>query len=59
VFRLPCFSSFFRLPLLIEPIRFFDFVRDRISQLGNIPSLHTIIRELSSLKSFGYSWSPE
>jgi len=26
-------------------ISFFDYVRDRISQLGNIPSLHTIIRE--------------
>jgi hypothetical protein len=38
-------------------ISFFDFVRDHISQLGNIPSLHTIIRDLSSLKSFGYSWN--
>ena len=40
-------------------ISFFDYVRDRISQLGNIPSLPTIIRELSSLNSFAYSWNPE
>ncbi|WP_199306902.1 IS66 family transposase [Anabaena sphaerica] len=36
-------------------ISFFEYVRDRISQLGNIPSLATIIREQSSLHSFGYS----
>jgi len=40
-------------------ISFFAYVRDRISQLGNIPSLHTIIRDLSSLNSFGYLWNPE
>jgi len=40
-------------------ISFFGYVRDRISQLGNIPSLPIIIRELSSLKSFAYLWNPE
>lgn len=40
-------------------ISFFAYLRDRISQLGNIPSLHSIIRHLSSLKSFGYSWTPD
>jgi S1-C subfamily serine protease len=40
-------------------ISFFEYVRDRISQLGNIPSLGTIIREQSSLHSFGCSWMPE
>ncbi|MEY3223232.1 MAG: transposase [Cuspidothrix sp.] len=32
-------------------ISFFEYIRDRISQLGNIPSLATIIREQSSLDS--------
>jgi hypothetical protein len=32
-------------------ISFFEYSRDRISQLGNIPSLATIIREQSSLNS--------
>ncbi|WP_413172145.1 IS66 family transposase [Anabaena azotica] len=40
-------------------ISFFEYVRDRISHLGNIPSLATIIREQSSLHSFGYSLMPE
>jgi regulator of replication initiation timing len=40
-------------------ISFFEYVRDRISQLGHIPSLATIIREQSSLNSFGYSWMPQ
>lgn len=40
-------------------ISFFEYVRDRISQLGNIPSLATIIREQSSLHSFGYSLMPQ
>ncbi|MFM7559383.1 transposase [Cylindrospermopsis raciborskii] len=30
-------------------ISFFEYIRDRISQLGNIPSLATLIREQSSL----------
>jgi hypothetical protein len=40
-------------------ISFFEYVRDRISHLGNIPSLATIIREQSSLHSFGYSLIPQ
>ncbi|MFM5956142.1 MAG: transposase [Dolichospermum sp.] len=40
-------------------ISFFEYVRDRISQLGNLPSLATIIHEQSSLNSFGCSWMPE
>lgn len=40
-------------------ISFFEYVRDRISHLGNIPSLATIIREQSSLHSFGYSLMPQ
>lgn len=61
------------LPLFIEPIpfmslvattrqlgiSFFEYIRDRISQVGNIPSLATIIREKSALNSFGLSWVPE
>ncbi|TAE50508.1 MAG: hypothetical protein EAZ25_30945 [Oscillatoriales cyanobacterium] len=37
-------------------ISFFDYVRDRISQLGIIPSLSTIIREKSALYPLGLSW---
>ena len=37
-------------------ISFFDYVRDRISQLGVIPSLSTIIRSKSSLHPLGLSW---
>jgi hypothetical protein len=40
-------------------ISFFEYIRDRISQVGNIPSLATIIREKSALNSFGLSWMPE
>ena len=40
-------------------ISFFKYVRDRISQLGNIPSLGTIIREQSALNHFACSWMPE
>lgn len=36
-------------------ISFFEYVRDRISQLGNIPSLATIIREQSALNHFACS----
>jgi hypothetical protein len=36
-------------------ISFFEYVRDRISQLGNIPSLAAIIREKSVLNSFDLS----
>jgi hypothetical protein len=40
-------------------ISFFEYIRDRISQAGNIPSLASIIREKSALNSFGLSWMPE
>lgn len=40
-------------------ISFFEYIRDRISQVGNLPSLATIIREQSSLYSFGCSWMPD
>jgi regulator of replication initiation timing len=40
-------------------ISFFEYVRDRISRIGNIPSLGTIIREKSSSNPFGWSWMPE
>ena len=37
-------------------ISFFEYVRDRISQIENIPHLGTIIQEKSSSNSFGWSW---
>jgi hypothetical protein len=40
-------------------ISFFEYMRDRISRIGNIPSLGTIIREKSSSNPFGWSWMPE
>jgi hypothetical protein len=40
-------------------ISFFEYVRDRISQAGRIPSLATIIRDKSSVNPFGWSWQPE
>ncbi len=40
-------------------ISFFEYMRDRISRLGNIPSLGTIIREQSSFHYFDGSWSTE
>ena len=40
-------------------ISFFQYMCDRISQVGNIPSLATIVREQSSLYSFGDSWISE
>ena len=40
-------------------ISFFEYVRDRISKTGTIPSLATIICEKSSLNPFGWSWHPE
>ncbi|QLE45359.1 hypothetical protein FD723_34245 (plasmid) [Nostoc sp. C052] len=40
-------------------ISFFEYMRDRISRIGNIPSLATIIREKSSFNLFGGSWMPE
>jgi len=38
-------------------ISFFEYMHDRISHLGNIPSLGMIIREQSSVYSLGVSWS--
>ena len=40
-------------------ISLFEYVRDRISATGTIPSLAAIIREQSSLNPFGWSWQPE
>ena len=40
-------------------ISFFEYIRDRISQVGDIPSLANIIREQSSLHSFCLSWMPD
>jgi hypothetical protein len=40
-------------------ISFFEYIRDRISQVGNIPSLATIIREKSVLNPFRLSWMLE
>ena len=40
-------------------ISFFEYVRDRISKTGIIPTLATIIREKSSLNPLGWSWQPE
>ena len=40
-------------------ISFFEFIRDRISQVGNIPPLATLIHEQSSAHSFARSWLPE
>ncbi|MCC5604632.1 hypothetical protein [Nostoc favosum] len=40
-------------------ISFFEYVRDRISETGRIPSLASIIREKSFLNPFGWSWQPE
>ena len=40
-------------------ISFFEYIRNRISQIENIPSLGTIIREKSSFNPFGWSWVPQ
>ena len=40
-------------------ISFFEYVRDRILKIGDIPPLGTIIREKSSSNPFGWSWQPE
>ncbi|NEQ78564.1 MAG: transposase [Okeania sp. SIO2C9] len=37
-------------------LSFFEYVRDRILRAGNIPSLASIIRDRSSVSSFGWSW---
>ncbi|AUB38647.1 Regulator of replication initiation timing [Nostoc flagelliforme CCNUN1] len=40
-------------------ISFFEYMRDRISQIGHIPSLGSILRDRSSSNPFGWSWIPE
>ena len=40
-------------------ISFFEYVRDRISATGTIPSLSALIDERSSQNPFGWSWQPE
>jgi hypothetical protein len=40
-------------------ISFFEYMRDRILKLGDIPCLGNIIREKSSSNPFGWSWQPE
>jgi Transposase IS66 family len=40
-------------------ISFFEYIRDRILKLGDIPCLGNIIREKSSSNPFGLSWQPE
>ena len=40
-------------------ISFFEYMRDRISQIKNIPPLETIIRQKSSSNPYGWSWIPE
>ena len=37
-------------------ISFFEYIRDRICQVKNIPFLGTIIREKSSSNPYGWSW---
>ncbi len=40
-------------------ISFFEYVRDRISATGTIPSVAALIRERSAHNPFGWSWQPE
>jgi hypothetical protein len=40
-------------------ISFFEYIRDRISQVGNIPSLATTFYEKSAFNPFGCLWIPE
>jgi hypothetical protein len=40
-------------------ISFFEYIRDRVLKLGDIPCLGNIIREKSSSNPFGWSWQPE
>ena len=39
-------------------ISFYEYMRDRISQIKSIPPLGTIIQEKSSSNPFGWSWMP-
>ncbi|WP_228371468.1 hypothetical protein [Trichormus azollae] len=40
-------------------ISFFEYIRDRISKVGNIPCLATICDEKSAFNPFGCLWVPE
>ncbi len=40
-------------------ISFFEYMRDRITQISNIPSLATIIREKYELNPMNWSWQEE
>jgi hypothetical protein len=40
-------------------ISFFEYIRDRISKVGNIPYLATTFDEKYALNPFGCSWMPE
>ncbi len=40
-------------------ISFFEYVGDRLKEMGTIPSLAALIRERSSHNPFGWSWQPE
>lgn len=40
-------------------ISFFEYVRDRITQAGNIESLATTIRDKAALNPLGWSWQAE
>ena len=40
-------------------ISFFEYIQDRISQVENIPSLGTMIREKSDSNPYGWSWMPQ
>lgn len=40
-------------------ISFFEYMRDRISQIENIPPLGIIIRKKSSSNPYGWSWVPQ
>ncbi len=40
-------------------ISFYEYMRDRISQVKSIPPLGTIIQDKSSSNPFGWSWEPQ
>ncbi len=40
-------------------ISFFEYMHDRITQISNIPSLGTIIRDKYELSPLSWSWQEE
>ncbi len=40
-------------------ISFFEYMRDHILRIGDVPSLASVIREKSSSHPFGWSWIAE